>query len=76
MVFTIKLVFSEGHTYPKVLKLSKLHNTAMTCYISCHNNPKFWDRQAGANSVDSDQMLLNAVSDQSPHCLPLIQQFF
>ena len=30
------------------------------------NNPKYWNRQARASSVDPDQDL---------HCLPLIQQF-
>ena len=34
------------------------------------NNPKYWDRQAFANSVDSDQKLQNMVSDQGLHCLP------
>ena len=34
-----------------------------------------WDGQASANSVDPDQMLHSAASDQSLHCLPLIQQF-
>ena len=29
------------------------------------NNPKYWDRQAGTNSVDQDQMLQNVVSDLS-----------
>ena len=36
--------------------------------------PKYWDRQVWANSVDPDQMLKNAVSDQDPHCLQLVQQ--
>ena len=35
-----------------------------------HNNPKYWDRQAWANSVDLDQMY-----DQSLHCLSLIKLF-
>ena len=34
--------------------------------------PKYLDRQAWANSVDPDQMLQNAASDQGLHCLPLI----
>ena len=40
------------------------------------NNPKYWDGQAWANSVDPDQMLQNAASDQGLHCLPLIQRYF
>ena len=39
------------------------------------NSPKYWLKQAWANSVDSDQMPLNAVSDQVLHCFPLNQQF-
>ena len=39
------------------------------------NNPMYWDRQALANIVDSDQMLQNVASDQGLRCLPLIQQF-
>ena len=38
-----------------------------------HNNPKYWDRQAWANSVNPDQMLQNRASDQDLYCLPLIQ---
>ena len=37
--------------------------------------PKFLDRQAGASSVDLDQMLHAVASSQGLHCLPLIQQF-
>ena len=32
------------------------------------NNPKYWDRYAFANSVDPDQMLQNATSDQGTVC--------
>ena len=32
------------------------------------NNPKYWDRQAFANSVDPDQIPHNVVSDQVLHC--------
>ena len=38
--------------------------------------PKYWDRQAWANSVDPDQMPQNVASDQGLHCLPLIQHYF
>ena len=31
------------------------------------NDPKYWDRQAWANSVDPDQMPQNVASDQGPH---------
>ena len=43
------------------------------------NNPKYWDRQAYANSVDQDQKQGNqgnAASDQGLHCLPIIQKFY
>ena len=40
-----------------------------------HNNSKYWDKQAWANSVDPDQMPQIVVSDQDWHCLPLIQHF-
>ena len=40
--------------------------------VTYHNNPKYWDRQALANSMEPNQMLQNVVSDQSLHCLPLI----
>ena len=33
----------------------------------------YWDRQAWGNSVDPDQMQHNVATDQSLHCLPLIQ---
>ena len=35
----------------------------------------YLDRQAGTNSLDSDETPRNAASHQSLHCLPLIQQF-
>ena len=38
--------------------------------------PTYRDRKAFANSVDPDQMLQNAVSDQGLHCLPYTQQYF
>ena len=36
--------------------------------------PKYFDRQAEANSVDPDQMPQNVASDLGLHCLPFIQQ--
>ena len=39
------------------------------------NDPKYWDRQAWANSVDPDQMPQNAASYQGLHCLPLAQHY-
>ena len=41
-----------------------------------HNNPKYWERQALAISVDPDKTSQNAASDEGLHCLPLIQQYF
>ena len=52
----------------KTIKFSDLPYRTLQTY---HNNPKYWDRQAWANSVDPDQMLQNAASDQGLHCLPL-----
>ena len=40
------------------------------------NNPKYWDRNAWANSEDPDQTPQSAASDQGLHCLPLIKQYF
>ena len=40
------------------------------------NNPKYWDKQAWANSADPDQMLQNVVSDQDLHFLPLTLYYF
>ena len=40
-----------------------------------HNNPKYWDRQTFANSVEPDQMLQNVASNQVLPCLPYIQQY-
>ena len=36
-----------------------------------HDIRKYQDRQPCANSVDPDQMLQNAASDQGLHCLAL-----
>ena len=38
-------------------------------------NPKYFDRQASASSIDLDQMLQSAASDPGLHCLPCIKQF-
>ena len=35
----------------------------------------YLDKQAGANSVDPDEMPQNVASHQGLHSLPLIQQF-
>ena len=43
------------------------NNSTLILCKQMWNNPKYWDRQAWANSIDSDQMSL--------HCLSLIQQF-
>ena len=34
------------------------------------------DRESLANSVDPDQTPQNTASDQSLHCLPLVQSFY
>ena len=41
-----------------------------------HNYSKYWGRQAYSISVDPDQTLQNAASDQGLQCLPFIQQYF
>ena len=40
------------------------------------NNPKYWDRQAGANSIDPDQMPRNVAADKRLPFWPVIQQVF
>ena len=52
-----------------------LHCSYLSINIIYSIYTKYLDRQAGTNSVDPDQMLQNAASDQGLHCLPLIQQF-
>ena len=48
----------------------------VSCQYGCyHNNPKYWDGQVRANSVDLDQTPRIAASDHGLHCLPSIQQF-
>ena len=42
-------------------------------HLEYHNNPKYWDRKAWANSVDPYQMLQNAASELGLHVFPLIQ---
>ena len=41
-----------------------------------HNNSKYWDRQASANSVDPGQTLQNMASDQDLHYFPFVQHYF
>ena len=64
----------------RVLKVKALlirtHAMFLRREKNCHKNPKYWDWQAWANSVDPDQMPQNAASGQGLHCLQLIQQFF
>ena len=45
-------------------------------FYEYRNNPKYWDRQVWANSLDPDQTPQNTASDLCLHCLPLIQQYF
>ena len=47
----------------------------MVIDTSCHNKPKYWDRQARANNADPDQMMQTATGDQDLHCLTFIWQF-
>ena len=50
---------------------------AATLLMSTYgNNPKYWDRQAFANSADPDQTPQITASNQGLHCLPYIQQYF
>ena len=44
--------------------------------MAYHNNPKYWDRRAFANSIDPDQTPQNVASDQGLHSLPYTQQYF
>ena len=46
------------------------YSDSVTTYRIYH---KYWDRQAMVKSVDPDQMLHHAASDQGLYCLPLIQ---
>ena len=39
------------------------------------NNPKYWDRQSLAISVDPDQTPQHAASDQGLYCLPFMGIF-
>ena len=50
-----------------------LHGEIRKFLIST-DNPKYWDRQTRANSIDPDQMLQDAASDHGLYCLTLIQQ--
>ena len=45
--------------------LKHVFNIFLRSLRKYHNNPRYWDRQAQANSVDPDQM----ASDQGLHCL-------
>ena len=51
-----------------------IYGTYTQCHMYCIYL-KYWKRQAGAISVDSDQMMQNLASDQGLHCLSFIQQF-
>ena len=44
--------------------------------VTYRNNPKYWDRQAFANNVDPDQMLLNVASNQDLPVFAIQQQYF
>ena len=53
-----------------------LHKYGHTSMGHTHNDPKYLERQAFANSVDLDQMPQKMVSDQGLHYLPYMQQYF
>ena len=44
--------------------------------IYTHNDPKYWDRTAFANSVDLDHMPQNVASDQGLHCCQTYSNIF
>ena len=52
------------------------HMTSVKMQARLYINPRYWDREVWANSVDPDQMPHSVASDQGLHCLPLVQQYF
>ena len=52
-----------------ISKKNKYSINTCVSNLSYHNYPKYWDRQAIANSVDPDHTLQNTASDQALHCL-------
>ena len=59
----------------KSMQLDVLLDYATVSINAYRNNPKYWDRQAFAKSVDPDQTPHNVASDQGLHCLPNRQQY-
>ena len=75
MLLCFYLLFTVTCLHP-VLFLNPFHSYTFVLFLCYYyNNPKYWDRHAWTNSVDPDQMLQNAASDQGLHCLLLIQQY-
>ena len=65
-------IFSFDEKTNFIRCLPSIYSLPCVCGQFYHNNPKYWDRQAGANIVDPDHMLQN----QGPRCLSLIQPYF
>ena len=65
--------YVEGGEGVSCSSVSKLLLLVFSLILIYRNNPKYWDRQAFANSVDPDQMPQNAASDQGLVCLSYIQ---
>ena len=79
----IKLLAWESYQSKKITEIRKQEVKSLfklACFRAMfskyYNNPKYWDRQVLANSVDPDQMLQIALSDQGLHYLAYIQQHF
>ena len=47
----------------------------LTYKISYCNNPKYWDRESLANTLDQVQRLQNWTSDQGLLCLRFLKKF-
>ena len=62
----------HSYTYKSCCSLEFINNLLLFRLKPYY--PKYSDRQALVNSVDSDQTPQNAASDQGVYCLPLIQQ--
>ena len=62
--------FAYDHLKKIVIKLKRY-----TLYIHILIYCKYADRQAWPITVDPDHLLHSMASDQSLHCLPIIQQF-
>ena len=71
-------VYPQSNQHPNTLYYSVQWadiNESSASFFAYYYNPKYWDKQAWANSVDPDQTPQKAAFNQGLHCLPLIQQF-